>query len=370
MQGPMKEENNMTVRERLHRESISLGYESLEDALKKNNKEYEKIRNVIRKRKVSLKKALSGRSNVMTGTHATRQEKELIKQKEAETSQRECIECKNYFPLNNDYFVPHKKSLHGYLRYCNECRKSKTLKQRYQITTTQKENIWLEQNKKCACCNIFANIEDLHVEHDHEKSTDNDIVIRGLCCKWCNWTIGNIEQPKRPMSQLDIILNAKNYIINFCDKNDEALVLASQPQNPIKSMHSVKKNNATSYDYILWRDYCMDQADFQKILRVQKDSCAICKTPYSAEKKFVVDHCHEAKNLLKSSNKNKRPRRTSTDIAKIRKSIRGILCQPCNLMIGHASGKSSNDKSGLNRLHQIICYLDLQNSTPEDYSLT
>lgn len=52
---------------------------------------------------------------------------------------------------------------------------------------------------------------------------------------------------------------------------------------------------------------------YNTILVAQKGLCAICKFPPNEEENLCVDHCHE-------TNK-----------------IRGLLCKPCNLLIGNAN---------------------------------
>jgi len=68
--------------------------------------------------------------------------------------------------------------------------------------------------------------------------------------------------------------------------------------------------------------YNLTPEQFDSILKKQKNCCAICKT----ETSLCVDHCH-------NSNK-----------------IRGLLCIPCNIMLGQA-------KDNLTTLKNAIKYL-------------
>lgn len=68
-----------------------------------------------------------------------------------------------------------------------------------------------------------------------------------------------------------------------------------------------------------------------EILRKQNFKCAVCDSPTpNSRKGWVIDHCHD-------SNK-----------------IRGILCQSCNLTLGHS-------KEDIQRLRSIIRYIKKHN---------
>lgn len=89
----------------------------------------------------------------------------------------------------------------------------------------------------------------------------------------------------------------------------------------------------TNRDMNLRSRYGVTLAQFQFLLDTQDYSCAICGMELNAEVSYkghigkpVVDHCH-----------------TSGD-------VRGILCNGCNLIIGHA-------KDDIDRLNRAIVYL-------------
>lgn len=68
-----------------------------------------------------------------------------------------------------------------------------------------------------------------------------------------------------------------------------------------------------------------------EILRKQNFKCAVCDSPTpSSRKGWVVDHCHN------------------------NKKIRGILCQSCNLALGHS-------KEDIQRLRSLIRYIKKHN---------
>lgn len=86
-------------------------------------------------------------------------------------------------------------------------------------------------------------------------------------------------------------------------------------------------------EHNLRRRYGVTLEQFEFLLDTQENSCAICGMEFNAELSYrghdgkpVVDHCHDTGN------------------------VRGILCNSCNLIIGHA-------KDDIGRLEQAIVYL-------------
>jgi hypothetical protein len=72
--------------------------------------------------------------------------------------------------------------------------------------------------------------------------------------------------------------------------------------------------------------YGLTQEDFDALFAAQDGVCAICRGP-ATKKGFVVDHCHDTKR------------------------VRGIVCHPCNLLIGFAQDDPD-------RLRAAISYLE------------
>jgi len=72
--------------------------------------------------------------------------------------------------------------------------------------------------------------------------------------------------------------------------------------------------------------YGIDLEKYNSLLLTQKSKCALCPTKNTKSKRLRVDHCHK-------TNK-----------------IRGLLCDNCNLMLGHA-------KDNLDILMNGIAYL-------------
>jgi len=61
-------------------------------------------------------------------------------------------------------------------------------------------------------------------------------------------------------------------------------------------------------------DLGVDLADYYAMVKEQDGKCAICKStdPKTRHGHFCIDHCHQSK------------------------KIRGLLCGPCNFMLGNA----------------------------------
>jgi hypothetical protein len=84
----------------------------------------------------------------------------------------------------------------------------------------------------------------------------------------------------------------------------------------------------------LKRTYGMTEYDFNVLFIEQGSACSICKADHAGRDwGFVVDHCH------------------ATD------KVRGILCHPCNVALGHA-------KDDITILKSMIDYLLESRSKP------
>ena len=65
--------------------------------------------------------------------------------------------------------------------------------------------------------------------------------------------------------------------------------------------------------------YSITAAEYARILAVQGGVCAICRRATGSYKKLSVDHDHACCDSDRSCGK----------------CVRGLLCQPCNRMLGH-----------------------------------
>ena len=89
-----------------------------------------------------------------------------------------------------------------------------------------------------------------------------------------------------------------------------------------------KPDPETQREQRMKREYGITIKDYENMIEAQNNQCAICFAPGEAERngKLVIDHCH-------TSGK-----------------VRGLLCNKCNLLLGHA-----NDT--IERLERAILYL-------------
>lgn len=82
--------------------------------------------------------------------------------------------------------------------------KIRMLKHRYNITIEEYEEMYTNQNKKCAICKgdfVLGGTKGLFVDHNHDN-----MEVRGLLCRNCNSAIGLLNECK------DILLEAIKYL--------------------------------------------------------------------------------------------------------------------------------------------------------------
>jgi hypothetical protein len=86
-----------------------------------------------------------------------------------------------------------------------------------------------------------------------------------------------------------------------------------------------RKNPKRSLDHRLRARYGITSKDRDALLRKQRGRCPGCRRRNSWKK--VIDHCHKTK------------------------KVRGVLCNNCNIVLGHA-------KDNPNTLRRLACYLE------------
>lgn len=109
---------------------------------------------------------------------------------------------------------------------------------------------------------------------------------------------------------------------DYCRRN------AAEISERRKARRRTPEGLRKSRDRDLRRHYGIGLVDLERMIRAQDGRCASCSDAFQSEKLTHVDHCHY----------------TGT--------IRGILCAPCNLMLGHA-------KDDPKRLLMAAQYLEL-----------
>ena len=142
----------------------------------------------------------------------------------------------------------------------------------------------------------------------------------------------------REINGKTIDLKRKEKIENLSEKDKDVTILKRR-QTALKSYHKnkesiLKKRKETAHITNLKYNYGLSLEDYNFLLEKQDNKCAICEcnefenrwTNKNNKLPFVVDHCH-------TTNK-----------------VRGLLCDNCNLMIGHA-------KDNIETLTKAIKYL-------------
>lgn len=97
--------------------------------------------------------------------------------------------------------------------------------------------------------------------------------------------------------------------------------------NPERSREIKRRSSrVNSRDRMLKQRYGISETEYETILEKQGWGCAICGATSDGRKALQVDHCHETAD------------------------VRGILCGPCNRLLGHA-------KDSIEVLQAAIVYL-------------
>ncbi|WP_234335952.1 endonuclease VII domain-containing protein [Streptomyces sp. NRRL S-920] len=73
-----------------------------------------------------------------------------------------------------------------------------------------------------------------------------------------------------------------------------------------------KRRKETAHELAVQNTYGLAPGDYDKLYRLQGGRCAICRRATGATRRLSVDHDHASG------------------------AVRGLLCRPCNSMLGHA----------------------------------
>jgi hypothetical protein len=101
-----------------------------------------------------------------------------------------------------------------------------------------------------------------------------------------------------------------------------------------ESIYHTDKYKAQVKNTHLKRTYGITLEEFNILLHNQNNSCKICNTIFNDETTPCVDHCHDTEN------------------------IRGIVCHPCNKLLGFA-------KDDIRILKNAIKYLEINPSNKQ-----
>lgn len=130
--------------------------------------------------------------------------------------EKKCSKCDESKSLENFYTKD---------KTCKRCRKDISRRRIYGISTTEWEEIYNNQEKKCAICKKqFKNESKAQVDHNHASGQ-----VRGLLCSSCNLGIGHVKE--NPV----FLLSSCNYLLST-DNNIEESADVAELRNALKKL--------------------------------------------------------------------------------------------------------------------------------------
>jgi hypothetical protein len=132
-----------------------------------------------------------------------------------------CSKCKISKPLSE--FTKRKSMKDGHHSYCKDCKnfyrktdksyrnkekeKIRRIKNDYNLTEEELDNLYVSQNKRCKICNTeyekVSEHKGLYIDHCHITGK-----VRGLLCATCNRLLGACKD------DVDILRSAIDYLQN------------------------------------------------------------------------------------------------------------------------------------------------------------
>jgi hypothetical protein len=85
-------------------------------------------------------------------------------------------------------FHKNKTSKDGHTNICKLCKKDRSLKYNYRLSTKQKQQMYKNQNGLCGYCELPGTFDELFVDHDH-----NTNINRCLAHSQCNLIEGLVK---------------------------------------------------------------------------------------------------------------------------------------------------------------------------------
>jgi len=231
-----------------------------------------------------------------------------------------CKKCKDYFP--EDHFnkfkynevrgIPYTcknnkrkggkyESINKYEIDSYEYSRDMALRRMYGTSLEEFNKLLFNQNNCCKICNKeYTENKKFVIDHCHNTGK-----IRGILCNECNAAIGRL------LDNSNLLKLAKEYLENPTT-SIYPNCLKGYPQGKPKRIPDGSLDVVTARRRRrLWREYQMSLEDYNNLLELQNNCCAICNI--NQEKiiiKLCVDHNHETG------------------------SVRGLLCSNCNSGIG------------------------------------
>lgn len=143
-----------------------------------------------------------------------------------------CLDCKITRPLSEYYRVKRLRLISPYCKPCHMARTNNTrskfkerykwqyLQQKYGITQSEYEILFLHQDGLCAICQCEA--DKLLVDHDHSTGK-----IRGLLCDECNKALGLLRDNP------EYVLRAANYLKAHAESAEQSVHSIELGSNPV-----------------------------------------------------------------------------------------------------------------------------------------
>jgi len=226
-----------------------------------------------------------------------------------------------------------------------------------------RDKLFLEQNGKCAICNIPEKecYRRLCLDHCHKTQQ-----LRGLLCDKCNHGIGQfLDNPNLLQNAITYLSqDFQEYLLppiisteikptdykkpaigeKRCSKCGQCFHVNVFPKDKgsTDGLHSwckeCKRRQDRLYKARVRYGHKINEDGRDQLLKVQNNCCAICHTPESeTRRRLEIDHCHTTG------------------------SIRGLLCEKCNKGIG----LFSDDKETIQKAVEYLRKWETYVSTPD-----
>ena len=133
-------------------------------------------------------------------------EKILLHQKDYHSRNKEKVNLKHReWHMKNKKLVSDRHKL--YAKINPSYNKTRSLKNLYGITFEQKNQMIIDQNGLCGCCEKPLGIisRNIHTDHDHDSK-----IVRKILCKSCNSALGFVKE------DINVALKLVEYI-KYCD---------------------------------------------------------------------------------------------------------------------------------------------------------
>ena len=82
-------------------------------------------------------------------------------------------------------------------KYYKECPACLNLRWRYGITGKDREQMLIDQNNKCKCCETELTKDNYRVDHCHTTGR-----VRGMLCSDCNLSLGHYEKIQKKFKSI------------------------------------------------------------------------------------------------------------------------------------------------------------------------